>query len=322
MQKRLWEVVKKPEEQLLQGSSRTFMVADGKAHVSEGRAPVDYDWHGMVWSIDTYIMLDEYLAFPLILGLDFLRQMMVQLNVATMSYELKVKGQVRVYPFLQHPQWEQPCVLRREQVTSLFMAVPTEKGGELEIMVSATNVKDIIARHPPEIQPLLNKWATVCSGSLGKTNQATHRIITMDDIPMRSKIYRVSPLKKEVMEREIVRMMREGIIEPSQPPWASPVVLVPKKDGSLRFCVDYRHLNSPRFLPDAAPPWNTWVIAGCQLFQYAWLKIGILAGRNGRKQQGEDSFHNPLWVVQFLDLALRAEKCRGYIPEIDGESVG
>ncbi len=244
MQKQLWESVKKPEERLLQGSSRTFMVADGKALESEGRTPVDYDWHGMVWSIDTYIMSDEHLAFPLILGLDFLRQTRVQLNIATMSYELKVKGQDRVYPFLQQPQWEQPCVLKREPVISLFMAVPMGKGGELEIMASASNTKNIIARHPPGIQPLLNKWAMVCSGSLGRTNQAIHWIITMDDIPIRSKAYRVSPLKKEVMETEIDRMMQEGIIEPSQSPWASPVVLVPKRDGSLRFYVDYRRLNS------------------------------------------------------------------------------
>ncbi|UYV84686.1 hypothetical protein LAZ67_X003094 [Cordylochernes scorpioides] len=55
--------------------------------------------------------------------------------------------------------------------------------------------------------------------------------------------YRVAPRERQIIQDEVNKMEKFDIIQPSESPWASPVVLIRKKDGSWRFCVDYRSLN-------------------------------------------------------------------------------
>jgi hypothetical protein len=61
--------------------------------------------------------------------------------------------------------------------------------------------------------------------------------------------YRYSREQKDEIERQVAEMLKNGFIVPSLSQFASPVLLVKKKDDSWRFCVDYRKLNSEEQVP-------------------------------------------------------------------------
>ena len=80
------------------------------------------------------------------------------------------------------------------------------------------------------------------SALTGHTEAVEHAIDTGDSLPIRCAPRRMSPQKIK-QEACVEEMLTGGQIEPSDSPWSAPVVLVTKKDGGTRFCVDYRRLN-------------------------------------------------------------------------------
>ncbi|GFU01676.1 retrovirus-related Pol polyprotein from transposon 412 [Trichonephila clavipes] len=81
------------------------------------------------------------------------------------------------------------------------------------------------------------------SSDIGHTTVTQHRIDTADHPPIKQHPRRLPFAKQEEVGTLLREMQENDIIEPSSSPWASPIVLVRKKDGSTRFCVDYRKLN-------------------------------------------------------------------------------
>jgi hypothetical protein len=102
---------------------------------------------------------------------------------------------------------------------------------------------------------LLHEYEDVFSKNeydIGRTPLVECHIDTGTSHPIRQSLRR-QPLKHmDVIDEHVNEMLRHGVIEPAASPWASNVVLVSKKDGSLRFCVDYRAVNSVTY-NDAYP---------------------------------------------------------------------
>ena len=103
------------------------------------------------------------------------------------------------------------------------------------------------------IMAMLEKYSSVFEGKLGTISATKHRIrLKPGSSPVHMNPYRAGPDKRDRIRKEIEYQLAAGVIEPAQSEWASPVLLAPKKDGTDRFCVDFRRLNAAT-IPDSYP---------------------------------------------------------------------
>jgi hypothetical protein len=96
------------------------------------------------------------------------------------------------------------------------------------------------------LQWLLESYSTILSTGetdIGRTGVVQHEIDTDNARSIRQALRRYPPAHATAIQGHVSEMLKQGIIEPAQSPWASNIVLVRNKDGSLRYCVDYRRLN-------------------------------------------------------------------------------
>uniref|UniRef100_A0A1Y1N3D6 RNA-directed DNA polymerase n=1 Tax=Photinus pyralis TaxID=7054 RepID=A0A1Y1N3D6_PHOPY len=95
------------------------------------------------------------------------------------------------------------------------------------------------------LETLLDTKFSTMGSVLGLTTVGEHEIIVPPDVkPIKQRYYPVSPVKQKIINEAVDDMLENGVIEPSKSAWASPICLIPKKDHTYRFCVDYRKLNA------------------------------------------------------------------------------
>ena len=111
-----------------------------------------------------------------------------------------------------------------------------------------TSVPEVVPEVVPDgVQQLLQQHEELFSEpqSLPPAREFDHQIpLVPGAIPVQKKPYRYAPSQKDELEKQISEMLQKGVIQISNSPYASPVILVRKKDGGWRMCVDYRYLNA------------------------------------------------------------------------------
>ena len=139
----------------------------------------------------------------------------------------------------------------RESVTNEAAQTPPEAPPTVEDL----DLEHVPTSHREKFHGVLRNFSHMWDGSLGAIRATKHHIYLIEDAhPIACHPYRAGPKAREAEQMEVKRMRAANVIESGQSAWASPVVLVPKSDGSLRFCVDYRRLNAVIVMDDYSLP--------------------------------------------------------------------
>ena len=178
-----------------------------------------------------------------------------------------------------------------------------------------------------EIESLLDEYGDIFANSamtLGRTAVFTHKIDTGQHLPVNSQPYRSGPGERSEMERQVEDMRKSGVIEPSTSAWASPVVLVQKKDGSKRFCADYRKVTkltkNDRY-PLLRVDDTLDLLAGQKYFTSLDLKSGYWQIPIDPQDAEKAAFITPFGLWQFNVMPFCLCNAPRYFPEDNGQGA-
>ena len=144
------------------------------------------------------------------------------------------------------------------KVTNLFSTEQTKKQSTLteterqDLLLEKLDLSGLEAwpqEQAEKARSLLKEYHDIFSlekRDMGHTNATKHKIVLKDPDtpPFKERFRRIPPPQLDEVREHLKLMLDAGVICPSNSPWCNAVVLVRKKDGSLRFCIDFRKLNS------------------------------------------------------------------------------
>src|SRR5205823_11135665 len=105
-------------------------------------------------------------------------------------------------------------------------------------------IGDYVVEIPPEYLELADVFDDAAAEQLPDHGPQDHSIDTGDQAPQFLPIYNLSEERLGILKHYLAEHLRKGWIRPSKSPAGAPILFVPKPDGTLRLCVDYRALNN------------------------------------------------------------------------------
>ena len=160
-----------------------------------------------------------------------------------------------------------------------------------------------------EIRDLLTEYHDL---ELDKTSLVKHSIKLTNETLFKERYCRIPPHQYKEFKKHLKEMMAIGAIGKSASPWASTVVLVRKKDGSLRFCIDLRKLNARTIRDTYSPPCIEesldW-LRGAQIFTSLDLKSGYWQIEFSEESIPLTTFNVGVGTLQVCEYAVWSHKC-------------
>ena len=288
-----------PHPHRLLGPIGNVMPIDGKM-----LAEVTFGKHK---STDEFIVVDELYPHVLI-GLKFLCDNKCQVDIENETLKNRIRDQAEttvplyVGHHLEPPTDEKACVLQTEDeieepVVSNEVLEKNDEDVNEVVELAASDLQD--SQIKEKLSSLIGIYRDVfalAKDPLGTAIGVEHFIHTNDNPLFKIAPYKVAPYKLPAIQQEIKEMLDKGVIVPSKRPYSSPIVMVPKKDGTIRMCIDYCKLNEIT-TKDAypLPPIGQTIDALQDSGYFSWLDLasGYWQVPVGEKDRHKTAFRTP-----------------------------
>ena len=283
---------------------RDLRSASAARLATRGTVRIDFSMAEQTWQHDFVICED--ISRDFIIGLDFLTAKDATFRLRSGQISFQGEPYTTLYPM-------PPTHVGDSPLQAVAASAPTgDTITNVERAVGNLLLEDLQPSQVEQAAALLRECADVFAEEgkpLGRTALVSHHIDTGTNPPVRIRGRRIPPHQRQAVDEVLDDMLRHDIIRPSVSSWSSPLLLVKKKDGSMRCCVDYRQLNE-RTIKDAYPlprvDESIDALAGAKYFSVLDLKSGFWQCQLDEASKEKTAFptHRGLFEYNVLPMGL------------------